>query len=168
MKRKPQFTVRQLFVPPFTAMRRYHEDGTYEYVPLPDTRIRTGLDVFDEMISLMSRQVYPARQLAARLGVEGPDLSGLVRIATGLCLSEFVAAWQLLMADELLRYTDLRMTEIARYCGMGKGVNFTNRIVRAHKCPPLARRWELRQKNDLGRFIITGVKGGGTPGGQAG
>ena len=83
-----------------------------------------------------------------------PDLSGLVRIATGLCLSEFVAAWQLLMADELLRYTDLRMTEIARYCGMGKGVNFTNRIVRAHKCPPLTRRWELRQKNDLGRFKL--------------
>ncbi|KKB45739.1 helix-turn-helix domain-containing protein [Parabacteroides gordonii] len=154
MKRKPQFTVQQLFVPPFTTMRRYHEDGTYEYVPLPDTRIHTGLDVFDEMISLMSRQVYSARQLAVRLGVKEPDLSDLVRIATGLCLSEFVAAWQLLMADELLRYTDLRMTEIARYCGMGKGVNFTNRIVRAHKCPPLTRRWELRQKNDLGRFKL--------------
>ena len=154
MKRKPQFTVQQLFVSPFATMRRYHEDGTYEYVPLPDTRIHTGLDVFDEMISLMSRRVCSAGQLAVRLGVKGPDLNGLVRIATGLCLSEFVAAWQLLMADELLRYTDLRMTEIARYCCMGNGVNFTNRIVRAHKCPPLTRRWHLRQKNDLGRFKL--------------
>lgn len=154
MERKPQFTVQQLFVPPFATMRRYHEDGTYEYVPLPDTCVHTGLEVFDDFIALMARHPYSARRIAAKLGVREPDLSGLVRIATGLSLSDFVAAWQLLAADELLRYTNLRMPEIARICDMGKGVNFNNRIVRAYKCTPLERRWALRRKNDLGRFRL--------------
>lgn len=154
MEREPQFTVQQLFISPFAFQRRYHEDGTYEYVPLPDTRIRTGFEVFDELITLMGRRILSVQALTTRLGVKGPDLSGLVRIATGLCLSEFISAWQLLMADELLRYTDLRMTEIARFCNMGNGVNFTNRIIRAHHCPPLMRRLELRRTNDLGRFKL--------------
>lgn len=151
MERKPQFTVEDLFVTPFTKQRRYHEDGTAEYFDVPDTRLRTGLDVFDEMITLLRSGKRSARKLVKDLGVDRNDINGLTRLLTGLTLREFVAKWQLLTADELLRYTNMKMSKIAEFCGMGS-VGFSRRVSQAYKHSPMSRRRRLRKKNDLGRY----------------
>lgn len=152
MERKPQFTVKDLFVTPFTKQRRYHEDGTAEYIDIPDTRLRTGLDVFDEMITLLKGGRYSADKLVKDLGVERKDLNGLLRLLTGLNLADFVDEWQLLLADELLRYTNMSMTKVAEFCGMGSGINLSRKVSRAYKYPPVSRRQKLRKRNDLGRY----------------
>ena len=152
MERKPQFTVKDLFVTPFTKQRRYHEDGTAEFVDIPDTQIHTGLDVFDEMITLLRSGKCSVDKLVKELGVEQKDLNGLMRLLTGLNLAEFVAEWQLLTVDELLRYTNMSMTKVAEFCGMGNGVNLSRKVSRAYKYPPVSRRQKLRKKNDLGRY----------------
>lgn len=154
MERKPQFTVKDLFVTPFTKQRLFHEDGTVEFVDIPDTQIHTGLDVFDEVITMLRSGKCSVDRILKELGVDRKDINGLMRLATGLNLAEFVAEWQLLTADELLRYTNMSMAEVAKFCGMGSGVNLSRRISQAYKYPPVSRRWELRKKNDLGRFRL--------------
>ncbi len=152
MERKPQFTVKDLFVTPFTKQRRYHEDGTAEFVDIPDTQIHTGLDVFDEIITMLRSRNYSAGNIVKELGVDRENLNGLMRIMTGFNLAEFVAEWQLLTVDELLRYTNMSMTKVAEFCGMGSGVNLSRKVSRAYKYPPVSRRQKLRKKNDLGRY----------------
>jgi len=55
-------------------------------------------------------------------------------------------------ADELLRYTDKPLAEIARLCGAGSRNNLYFIYERDLNCSPTMRRQQLRQEGDLGRF----------------
>jgi AraC-like DNA-binding protein len=67
---------------------------------------------------------------------------------------DFRTAYQLRMADDLLRYTDLPIKEVARRSGLGSHSNFCVFIRRNHAQSPTQRRMILQQKNDAGRYKL--------------
>lgn len=49
MEKKAQFTLEQLYISPFTARRRYDEDGNVSWVPLERNTEPTGIWVMCDM-----------------------------------------------------------------------------------------------------------------------
>ena len=85
-------------------------------------------------------------------GLTPSDVNGLVLALTGMEAITFRIAWQMRRADELLRYTDLSIEEVARQSGVGSTTNLFYACHRDFHCSPSQRRRHLRQANDLGRY----------------
>ena len=87
-------------------------------------------------------------------GLRTEDMDALIFILTGMSGQDFRMAYQLRLADDLLRYTDLPLAEVARCSGLGSHTNFCVVIHRERKQTPTARRETLRQKGDAGRYRL--------------
>jgi len=94
---KPQWTLDEVYISPFTARRRYDEEGVMHYDAVERNTAPTGVEVMDHYLRRLS---------------EGKD----VVILTGMKGQDFRMAYQLRLADDLLRYTDLPLAEVARLC----------------------------------------------------
>ncbi len=87
-------------------------------------------------------------------GSDTEDLDALIFILTGMSGPDFRMAYQLRLVDDLLRYTDLPLAEVARRSGFGSHTNFCVVIRRERKQTPTERRMALRQKGDAGRYRV--------------
>ena len=87
-------------------------------------------------------------------GLRTEDMDALIFILTGMSGPDFRMAYQLRLADDLLRFTDLPLSEVARRSGLGSHTNFCVVIHRERKQTPTERRMALRQKGDAGRFRL--------------
>ena len=154
MEQKPQFTLEQLYISPFTAKRRYDEDGNVTWIPLERNEQPSGIHVLDHYLQFLMRGGYNRPTFCAREGITPAQLSALVAVLTGYGIIEFQQRYVLQVADQLLRYTDLSQEHIARHYGGIDGTNLIRLYRRYHGCTPFARRRHLRQKNDEGRYRV--------------
>jgi len=94
-------------------------------------------------------------QRAQRRLIYGAEATNLAKErVTGMSGPDFRMAYQLRLADDLLRYTDLPLAEVARRSGLGSHTNFCVVIRRERKQTPTERRMALRQKGDAGRYRV--------------
>ena len=108
--------------------------------------------MFDALRVRLSEGNSSLKSFGDRYGLSPSDVNGLVLALTGMEASTFRIAWLMKRADELLRYTNLSISEVARQSGVGSTTNLFYACQRDHHCAPTQRRADLREANDLGRF----------------
>lgn len=153
-KGTPQFTFDELYITPFTHRRHYSEDGLVTYVPLERNLQPTGIRVMDDFLRSLSAGRTDITTFCERYGARTSDIDSLIFLLTGMRGIDFRQAYQLRMADELLRYTSLGVVDIARRCGFGSRTNLYFAYQRDLRTTPSDRREQLRQQGDEGRYKI--------------
>ena len=151
---QPQWTVNDLYISPFTAKRLYNEDGDIHYEPIARNLNPTGVKVMDHYLRRLSEGKDVLRDFCPIYGLRTEDMDSLIYILTGMKGEDFRTAYQLRMADDLLRYTDLPLAEIARRSGLGSQINLYQALRRDCNMSATERRHFLRQEGDEGRFEL--------------
>ena len=153
-KGKPQWTLDEVYISPFTARRRYDEEGVMHYDAIERNTAPTGVEVMDHYLRRLSEGKDVVKDFCRIYGLRTEDMDALIFILTGMTGPDFRMAYQLRLADDLLRYTDLPLAEVARRSGLGSHTNFCVVIRRERKQTPTERREALRQKGDAGRYRV--------------
>ena len=153
-KGTPQFMLDELYITPFTLRRRYSEDGRVTYVPMERNLQPTGIRVMDDFLRSLSAGRADVTAFCERYGARTSDIDSLIFLLTGMRGIDFRQAFQLRMADELLRYTSLGVVDIARRCGFGSRTNLYFAYKRDLHTTPSDRREKLRQQGDEDRYKI--------------
>ena len=151
---KPQFTIDELYISPFTHRRRYSEEGRITYVPVERNLQPTGINVLDEFLRNLSRGQSDIAAFCNRYGARTGDLDSLLFLLTGMKGFDFRQAIQLRMADELLRYTSLPVVDVARLSGFGSRTNLYFAYKRDLNTSPTERREQLQKQGDEGLYKI--------------
>ena len=151
---KPQWTLDEMYISPFTARRRYDEEGVMHYDAVERNTAPTGVEVMDRYLRRLSEGKDVVKDFCRIYGLRTEDMEALIFILTGMKGQDFRMAYQLRLADELLRYTDLPLAEVARRSGLGSHTNFCVVIHREWKQTPTERRTALRQKGDARRYRL--------------
>ena len=151
---KPQYTLEDLYISPFRKRRVYNEDGIGRYEALEVKTEPTGIEVFDKYLNYLAKGNSGQENFASALGARVADIDSIVFLLTGMRGVDFRMAYQLRLADDLLRYTNLEMTEVGRRSGIGTPTNLYYAYKRAYNVSPTRRRSQLRKKMDLGRYIL--------------
>ena len=154
LRSKPQFSLDDLFITPFTKKKRFDEDGHWQYVPIARNMSPTGIHVMDDYLRSLSRPDFSIGAFAARHGLKTDEVNALVFILTGIKGTIFRQLYQARMTDELLRYTDLPFDEVARLSGHGSPSNCYLSLRRDCNMSPPERRRFLRQPGDLNRYAL--------------
>ena len=151
----PQFTFEQLYISPFTHRRDTDQYGNVGYYPMEAPNLApTGVAVMDDWLRHLHRGQSDVAEFCTRYNARTADIDSLVFLLTGMTNQELRTRWQFRTADDLLRYTDMHIADIARLSGMGTRGNMYFLYERDHDLSPTDRRRQLRQKGDLGRYII--------------
>lgn len=150
----PQFTVDDLYTPPFTKRREYNPDGTGSYKPIETERRTTGVTVMDEYVRYLLTGHSSISDFAAKYGLRPDDIDSMVFILTGMRGVDFRMALQIRLADDLLRYTDMELGEVARRSGFGSANNLYLTYKREFGVAPGKRRAAIRNRLDLHRFKL--------------
>lgn len=154
MKLKPQWEFDTLYVPPFTKQRGFDEQTlTTVYVPLQFERTKTGVAVLDGVIDRLMAGRDP-RRLAREWGMTREGLSQTILALTGLTAQELVVQWHSRTAEDLLRYTDLPLSEVQRRCGFASSTAFSRFVKEQTGVSPLHYRQTRRQPGDLGKYAL--------------
>lgn len=149
---KPQFPLDDIYVTIFTERRTADEAGNIIYAPIKPRIRPTNVEMLDALRLTLDKSDGNLRTFGERYGLTPPDVNGLVLALTGMEATTFRLAWQMRRVDELLRYTDLPITEVARRSGVGSTTNLFYACQRDFHCSPSKRRYNLREENDLGRY----------------
>lgn len=150
----PQWSLDKLYIMPFTAKRRYEEDGEVYYDPLERNMHPSGINVLDHYVRRLSQGKDNLTEFCDIYGLRDEDWYVFVFILTGMDGKDFRLAYQLKLADDLLRYTDMQFKEVGMRSGLGSHTNLCVVIRKQYGMTPTQRRKFLRQKNDLGRFVL--------------
>lgn len=148
-------TLEEIYISPFTHVRKFDDNGQSYYVPLDRKLNPTGIYAADYLLQCFSSGVSVLSHIANRLGCSGRDLSGLIRCLTGQPSDDFRRAYRQRLADDLLRFTPLSLPEVARLSGIGTERNLLFFIRKHHGCTPQERRSQIRKTGDEGRFSIS-------------
>lgn len=124
------------------------------YVEVPRQMEPTGIHVFDAFLQYMSRGESNVKAFADGYGLRHEDLESLVFILTGMRGVDFRIAYHLKAAEELLRFTDLSMAEVARYSGFGSPNNLYLTYKREFNISPGYRRARLQKPGDRGLYKL--------------
>ena len=154
LKSRPQFTMEQLYIAPFTSRKRFDEDGRWEYVAIERNLAPTGIWVMDDYLGYLSAGRSDMGAFAERHGLRTEEVAALVFILTGVKGVRFRQLYQMRLADDLLRFTDLPFDEVARRSGLGSSNNMYLALRREYNMSASERRAFLRLDGDLGRFRI--------------
>ena len=152
----PQYSLEDIYISPFSQKRVYNsETGKAEYIPMERNLNPTGVKVLDDYIRYISEDCnYSRNTFIKRHGIISSDLTALCRILTGMNAEELYYAIRLRLIDELLRYTDLTPTEVAKRSGANTHQNLCIIIRNEYNCSPKTRRLKLREKGDAGRYRL--------------
>ena len=155
MDEKKRFlTLEELYISPFTKIRRYDDNGQPFFTPLERNLHPTGLYATDLLLQSLTNGTSNLASIARHLGCSGRDLSGLVRCLTGQPSDDFRNQYRQRLVDDLLRFTSLSLSEVALRSGIGSERNLYSFCRRHHGCTPNDRRQQIRQVGDEGRFEI--------------
>lgn len=149
---QPQFPLEDIYISLFTERRIYDCDGNERYEPIEHRVKATHVEMLDALRLALDEGAVNLKSFGDRYGLTPPDLNGLVLALTGMEATTFRMAWQMRRVDELLRYTDLTIEEVARRSGVGTGSNLFYACQRDFHCSPSERRDAIREWNDVGRF----------------
>lgn len=154
LKSAPQFALEHLYITPFTQKKRYDEDGRWRYVVVERNLKPTGIWVMDDYLKYLSEGRSDMGAFAERHGLRTEEVAALVFILTGVKGVRFRQLYQMRLADDLLRFTDLPFDEVARRSGLGSPNNLYLALRREYNMSASERRAALRLDGDLGRFRI--------------
>lgn len=152
LKVEPQFTLDDLYITPLCYERHYTDEGHKMFVPIKTNQQPTGIHVMDDLLRTLTAGKPDVADFCARYGIRYTDLDGLLFLLTGMRGAEFRQAYQLRMADDLLRYTTLDMPGVARRCGYGSRINLYYAYKRDLRTSPSERRKQLRKRGDKDRY----------------
>ena len=124
------------------------------YDPVERNLHPTGVEVMDLYLRRLTEGRDEVTAFCKIYGLRTEDLDSLIYILTGMSGPDLRLSYQLRLADDLLRYTDLPLAEVARRSGLGSHTNFCVVIRRERKQTPTERRTALRQKGDAGRYRV--------------
>ena len=149
----PQFPVERLYITPFSLYRLYDEEGRKYFLPVEKNTEPSGVRLLDAFVQQLSEGRNTDRfwELA---GLSCAEFRHFLLALTGLRFNEFRSRYYLLLADELLRYTDMEVSEVAARCGAGTSVSLFYIYRKLMKTSPTDRRYALRKKGDLGRYKL--------------
>ena len=151
---KPQFTVDQLYIPPFRQRKRYDEDGRWQYVPVEQPAAPTGINVMDDYLHYLAAGQSDMQAFADRHGLKTEEVGAMVFILTGIKSQRFRQLYQMRLADDLLRYTDLPFDAVARRSGLGSPNNMYLALRREYDMSATERRQFLRRESDARGFRL--------------
>jgi AraC-like DNA-binding protein len=151
---KPMFDFERLYWPPFTRRRGFDEERWvtvwHQFDGRPES---TGIPIIDSVVQRL-HEGRAATDVAIEYGISNSDLSAVLRVLTGMSTLELEHRWRLRVVDDLLRYTNLRISDIARRCGYRSTTALSRSVIKQTKQSPTARRHSLRQSGDLGKFEL--------------
>lgn len=154
LKSRPQFALEQLYIAPFTSRKRFDEDGRWEYVAIERNLKPTGINVMDDYLKYLSEGRSDMGAFADRHGLRTEEVAALVFILTGVKGVRFRQLYQMRLADDLLRFTDMAFDEVARRSGLGSPNNMYLALRREYNMSATERRHFLRKEGDVGRFRL--------------
>lgn len=149
-----QFTIEDVFTPFFHYERKILEGGEFSYVEVDRTPRTTGIRAFDAFLRCLEADQRTLPDIARTMRVNPRELSGLVHLLTDIPAGRFISVYLMHKVSLLLRYTDLPAAEVARYCRMGTEANMAQRLKDTYGETIAQRRYNHRQKYDLGRFLL--------------
>ena len=154
LKIEPQYRFEDLYIMPFRERRIYSEDGKVSYVPIEQQRKLTGILIFDAYVEYLAQCNSDINAFVDRYGLKVTDIDSLVFVLTGMRGVDFRQKYQVQIADDLLRYTDLTIAEVAKRTGIGSPNNLYLTYKREFNRAPGYRRQRIRQEGDLGRYKL--------------
>lgn len=154
LKSKPQFTLDDLYITPFTRRRRYDEDGRISYVAVERNTSPSGILVMDDYLRCLTAGSADIAAFVGRHGIRSEELAALVFILTGMKGARFRQLYQARLADDLLRYTNMTLAEVARRSGIGSQINLYQALRRDCNMSATERRQFLRRQGDAGRYKL--------------
>ena len=153
LKDEPQFKFEDLYISPFRWQRKYSEDGKVTYVEIERRAAPTGIWMFDAYLQYLAQGGSDDMQaFADRHGLRREDIDSMVFILTGMRGVDFRMKYQVRMADDLLRYTDMTVAEVAKRSGIGSANNLYLTYKREFNLAPGYRRLRIRPDGDVGRY----------------
>lgn len=152
MTLKPQFDFDRLYITPFTRRRGFDEEKMQViWLPLDVDPRPTGIDILDTVRDELRQYRNPSR-LCRRWGISTADLGHLLRLLTGMDTRQLYMAWRARQTDELLRYTDISLADLARRLRFQSTMALNVFVNNYSGQSPTARRRTLRQSGDLNRY----------------
>ena len=151
---EPQFKLDDLYISPLAYQRHYDDEGNRTYTPVAVDRQPTGIHIMDDLLRTLTAGRLDVSGFCKRYGIRLTDLDALVFLLTGMRGANFRQAYQLRLADDLLRYTSLTMDGVARRCGYGSRINLYYAYKRDLRTTPSKRREQLREKGDEDRYKV--------------
>jgi AraC-like DNA-binding protein len=155
MKNKtPQYPFERLYVTPFTKKRGFDEQTlSYKFVPMESTWKPTGVEVLDHVVDLLRNGRDP-REATARFDLTYERLSEALIALTGMPTVSLRKRWNMQLAGELLRYTDLPLMQVMRRCGYTSRPTFSNFVRQWWGASPLHLRANARKNGDIGKYAL--------------
>lgn len=155
MDNKPQFAdLEALYIPPFTQRYYYDREGNRFTEPVERNLQPTGIEVFDRWLQALSKGETDNSRFCRAMGIDINSFHGFVQVLTGMTHSDFKDRYLLLIADDLLRYTDLNIRDVGLRIGLTGQTSFNRFIRRMCGHSPLQRRNALRRPGDLNRYVL--------------
>lgn len=114
----------------------------------------TGFKLFDAYVQYLAQGGSDLQAFADKHGLRREDIDSMVFMFTGMRGVDFRLKYQVRMAEELLRYTDLEIPEVAKRSGVGSANNLYLTFKREFNLAPGYRRLRIRQEGDLGRYKL--------------
>ena len=153
---EPQFGLEELYRMPFAERREFDtQSGAARYCRIEWPQERSGVWMMDELLAwLDAGSPGTVLRFCEERGLGYADLGGLVFCLTGMSGEDFRLTYQMRMADDLMRYTPLTLTEVAKRSGIGSPLNLNQSYRREYDLTPGERRRQLRQKGDTGRYRL--------------
>ena len=150
--KEPQFSFDMLYVPPFTKQRGFNSETLNTvWEPFVFERKKSGVALLDAVVDCLINGGDP-RTVAWQNGLKASNLSVMMSLLTGLNLQDFTIKWKVRKISELLRHTNLSLTEVMNRCGY-KSITTFSRIVKENLgASPIYFRKNMRQRGDLYKY----------------
>lgn len=154
LKDEPQFKFENVYITPLRQKRQYAEDGYVSYVEFERNTEPTGIRMFDAYCQYLTAGNSDLQTFADLHGLRIDDIDSMVFILTGMRGVDFRQKYQVWIADQLLRYTDMTVAEVAKRSGIGSANNLYLTYKREYNLAPGYRRQRIRKPGDVGRFKL--------------
>lgn len=154
MNVSPQFPYETLYISPFTLERRFDEHGNVSYITLERNLQPTGIHLLDEFVAQLAEGHRERGTFCKRMGITTHQLNTFILLLTGVTTEDFRKYFSIRLADDLLRYTNMKISEVAQRSGIGSTVNLFYIYREKYNCSASDRRYAIRKKGDLGRYKL--------------
>ena len=150
--KEPQFSFDMLYVPPFTKQRGFNSETLNTvWEPFMFERKKSGVNLLDAVVDCLIKGNDP-RMVAWQNGVKPANLSVMMLLLTGLNLQDFTVKWKVRRIEELLRYTNLTLTEVMTRSGYKSSTTFSRIVKENLGASPIYFRKNSRQRGDLYKY----------------
>ena len=108
---------------------------------------QTGIEFFDLFTTMVHRHMNQnAPFYANQLGVTTAELSGCIKVLTGMTTNEWLIEYRWLAIRELLLDTDRKLSEIATRVGYSSVKSFSRSFIERVGIPPSHWRRKFKRK----------------------